>query len=331
MFVESLIVVNVGNNGVTIGILPLILLIILMFLLLGQVVQQRGHLHVVIIIVNRKASMAKVIEPLRQEQKLISYLTGDTKSVAIVFWHGLGDCIQFIHIYQWLQLTYPNIYFDLLIQNGLGQERIFPNAILRNDLNNLEALDYDYVFLIHFPVEGGSITKAELCCETEIGCPKLWEYGEIPGYPRYLKRPTSNLVGIHYQNTALPSVFNPPVEIAEKIWKEVLDAGDIPIELDFRHPYHNPSNEKFPFIDCTVRQAKATMENLLTLISVCKAVIAVPSGPLHCSLAMRPDRVFYIEKGVPIQRFTYWQIPSVNVNNFQEGKVKEWLLNMHSS
>jgi len=272
--------------------------------------------------------MAKVIEPLRQDQKMCAYLDEDNvKRVGIVFWHGLGDCVQFIHIYEWLKKNYPAIHFDIMLQNHLDQQVIFPDAVMMPDLKDLESYDYDYIFLVHFPVEIDGVTKAELCCDLEIGCPKIWEYGEIPNYERnkYESKPRSGLIGLHYQNTALPDVFNPSSEVAEKIWKEVLESGFIPIELDFQHAYHNPVNEQFGFIDCSVRSVKPKITTLLDLISVCEGVIAVPSGPLHCSLAMIPKRVLYMEKHVPVKRFTYWDVPSINLKEYNDGDTSKWL------
>lgn len=269
--------------------------------------------------------MAQVIEPYRQEQKLVDYLTADTKKIGIVFWHGLGDCVQFIHILKFLRDIYRHIKIDVLVQNNLGQEAIFPDAVFLNNLDHLEDMDYDYVFLVHFPVEIEGMTKAELCCETEIGCTKVWEYGQIPGFPRKNFGYPSKLIGIHYHNTALPDVFNPSREVAEKIWNEVLENGFIPIELDFNHPYHNPVNSKHDFIDCTVRRVRGNVNTVLSLINACQGVIAVPSGPLHCSLAMIPRQVLYLEKNIPVKRFTYWNIPSVDVKNYKDGEVKAWL------
>jgi len=270
--------------------------------------------------------MAQVIEPYRQDKKLIEYLADESvKKIGLVFWHGLGDCVQFIHILNFIRGIYTDRKIDIMLQANLGQEAIYPDAVFLNDLNDLENMDYDYIFLIHFPVEIEGMTKAELCCETEIGCTKIWEYGNIPHYTRRNFTARSKLIGIHFHNTALPEVFNPSREVAEKIWNEVLEAGFIPIELDFNHPYHNPVNQKFDFIDCTVRRVKGNVFTLLSLLQYCQGVIAVPSGPLHCSIAMMPMQVLYLEKNIPVKRFTYWDIPSIDVKNYQESKVRMWL------
>lgn len=269
--------------------------------------------------------MPEIIEPYRQELKLIDYLNDDVKKVGIVFWHGLGDCVQFIHILKLLRGTFTTTRFDIMLQANLGQEVIYPDAVFLNDLDHLKEMDYDYIFLIHFPVEIEGMTKSELCCETEIGCTKVWEYGQIPGFPRKNFGHPSRLIGIHYHNTALPDVFNPSRDVAEKIWTEVRESGFIPIELDFNHPYHNPVNEKFDFIDCTVRRVHANVTTLLSLLNACQGVIAVPSGPLHCAMAMIPRQVLYLEKCIPVKRFTYWNIPSVDVKDYKDGQVRDWL------
>ena len=65
-------------------------------------------------------------------------------------------------------------------------------------------------------------------------------------------------------------------------------------------------------------------------MQTCKAIIAVPSGPLHCALSIMSDRVFYLEKEIPINRFIHNEIPSVNIKDdkYEEGKIKQWLLNL---
>ena len=261
----------------------------------------------------------QIIEPLKTDKKLVEYLTEDVKKVGVVFFHGVGDCVQFMTSFDKLKALYPKIQFDLMIQNGLGEEVLFPEAIQTGITEIQEMHEYDYIFLVHFPVETDpTCTKSELCCKTELGITATTGHKKLPVYP-------SKLIGLHFFNTALPDVFNTPPEIAEKVWNEVLDAGFVPIELAFQHVFHNPVNAKYPFIDCTVRRAKADLKTLLGLIEACAGIICSVSGPLHLALANHPERVFYLDKGVPITRFTYYPVPTVNVNNYQEGKVRMWL------
>ena len=271
-------------------------------------------------------SMSKVYEPLSEEKKLVQVLESDTnaKKVAIFFWHGLGDCIQFQDLFTKLELMFQDVQFDMLLQKGLGQETLFPSVVLVDSSTKLEEMDYDYVFKVHFPVEQDpTLTKIELCNKLEIGIPNyISRYNKVrydcASYP-------SRLVGIHYCNTAMPDTFNVPENIAKKIWYEVIEAGFIPIEVEFLHPFHNPVNIQFPFVNCTVRGVEVNIENLFGLIQSCTAILAVPSGPLHCALAMKPERVLYLEREIPINRFTHDPVASIDVKNYKEGSVKEWL------
>ena len=271
----------------------------------------------------------KIVEPLKQDKKLIKYLDENVKKVLIFFWHGLGDLVQFLAPFDVLKSLYPNIQFDLALAEGLDQEEIYPNALLVKgeetiDFSSERFKDYDIIARINFPVETDpNLTKNELCCKAELGISPVWGHKKLPDFP-------SRLIGVHFQNTALPDVFNPSKEVAEKIWNEVLNAGFIPIELEFLHAFHNPQNIKFDFIDCTVRRVEAKISTLLGLLRVCAGVICVVSGPLHCALALMPEKVLYLEKDVPIERFTHLSIPKVNIKDdkFEEGKIKEWLLNL---
>jgi hypothetical protein len=265
----------------------------------------------------------QIIEPDRAEQRLVQYLTEDVKKVGIVFYHGLGDCIQFQILFYHLRKLYPKIHFDIILQPGLGQKPIYPDAI-EAGLSELEQMqDYDYIFLVHFHVEAPPYTKTELCCVKELGIAPISSYTPIPIYP-------NPLIGVHFQNTALPDVFNPSETVAKRIWEIIIEEGFIPIETTIQHVFHNPVNKRFDFVTCSARGAKPAVETLIGLVSACRGIMAVPSGPLHCALSIMPERVLYLEKGVPIERFTYLNIPSVKVTDeeFKEEEVRTWLQNM---
>lgn len=269
--------------------------------------------------------MAKIIETLYQEKKLFQILTEEVqcKKVGIFFWHGLGDCIQFLHILQTLEECFPLITFTMLLQNGLGQESLFKSIHLVDSTIKLEELDYDYIFKVHFPVEQDpNLTKIELCNKLEIGIPDY-----VSKYLTIGHTYSSKLVGVHFCNTAMPDVFNVPRVVANKIWNEILEASYIPIEIHFHHVYDNPVNEKFDFVTRNVRDCKVTTENLFGLLDACFGFIGVPSGPLHYALATKPDKVLYMEREIPITRFTHDEVKSINVNKYEDGSVKKWLSN----
>ena len=269
----------------------------------------------------------KIIEPLKQEEKLAQEIEKTkARKVLIVFWHGLGDLVMFLPVYNALREAFSKVHFCLAVQKGLGFEEIVPWARLidADDLRQLDKFDCDLAAKIHFPVETDpALTKGELCCKLELGINPIAGHGRLP-------QCKSRLIGVHFQNTALPDVFNPSKDIAEKIWNEVLRSGFVPIELAFRHVFHNPKNDKFDFIDCTVRRAVPKISTLLGLMGACAGVICAVSGPLHCAISIMPERTLFLEKRVPINRFTRLSIASIDVNDekYKDGKVEEWLQNL---
>jgi hypothetical protein len=272
--------------------------------------------------------MAKVIDLYKDDHNMTWYLDVMTRempaeqpvSVGIVFWHGLGDCIQFIDLYDCIRSEYPRVGFDIMIQANLGQEYVWPDAVFLDNLDHLADMDYEYIFLVTFPVETDpDLTKSELSNKMEIGLDKYrTEYGK-------LEPARSRLIGIGFQNTALPDVFNVPEEIGKSIWNAIIDEGCVPMEISFEHAYHNPVNKRYDFITCSARGAQPTVGALVHLISSCAGFIGVPSGPLHCALSIDSGRVLYLDKGIPIERFIHDSVPSIDLKAFDEEKVREWL------
>lgn len=277
--------------------------------------------------------MAKVIEPLYNtpegKKTLVDYL-GDpgnpaVKRVMLVFWHGMGDLIMFLNPFYRLCELYPGIQFDLAVQKGLSFEDIVPGAkfITGEDMDRLEALDYDIVAKIHFPMSEGQteLTKGEFCCVHEIGIPPVSGHRLIKGAP-------SRLIGVHYNITCLPDAANPDEATAKLIWDEIREVGFIPIETHFQHVFHNPVNKKFDFVDCSVRNAQARISNLISLMSGLAGFVGVVSGNFHLALAILPsNRIFFLQKHFQLECFTRLPVARANIlpNEYERGAVKKWL------
>jgi len=265
----------------------------------------------------------KFIEPLKEKEKLKEYLdTNLYKKVAIFFGHGLGDCVMFQILLDKLKELYPNISFTMALQKGLDEETIYPDAVFVNSREEAQKLEeFDLVAQINFPVETDPhLTKAELCCKTELGIEPICGHKKLPDFP-------SPIVAVHFNLTALPSLANPSEEVAEKIWREIKEAGLIPIECHFSHVFDNPVNKKFSFVDSTVRNCQAKVSSLIGLLKVSRAFIGVVSGPFHCALSVLPfNRILYLEKDLPLNRFTYEPIKTLDIKNYRDGFVKEWLV-----
>lgn len=263
-----------------------------------------------------------IIEPGKQERKMSSYLEEKPVRVLIIFFHGIGDCFQFASIYDHLRELYPDTHFDIGLQNGLDEEVIFPDAILLNNLENIEE-GYDYTFLIHFPVEIPGLTKSELCCQEELGIEPMSSYKPIREF-------ASPLCGVHFNLTCLPSLGNTPEDVAEKIWNEIKDFGLIPIETHFEHVFHNPENVRYDFVNRHVRDCIPRISTLVGLIQSCGVFIGCVSGNFHTAMATLPhNRICFLKREIPVSRFTNENIKEIDVMNYVDGSIMEWLKSLN--
>ncbi|NQU99899.1 MAG: hypothetical protein HQ538_04125 [Parcubacteria group bacterium] len=244
-------------------------------------------------------------------KKLTEYLK-DGMKVLIRWGHGLGDLLMFLESYEKLKKDYPLVNFHLYTESG--QEELW------GDEKNKDAQDYDLVFSLNFPMaEGSNITKAEKCCIEEIGIePPVKEIVELSKYD-------SPFVALHFFGTALPGSVGCSEEVAKQIWQEVKDFGKIPISCHFEHCWHNPVNQKFGFVDISVRGYQAKISNLIGLIQHSFAFIGVASGPFVVALSVMPERTLYLEKSHPLKTYTKKDIAKVDINNYQVGDVTKFL------
>jgi len=251
-----------------------------------------------------------------KEKKLSEYLK-DGQKVLIRWGHGLGDLLMWLPSYEKLKKDYPQVDFHLYVESG--QEEIW------GDEKDKDSQDYDLVFSLDFPMsEGSDITKAEKCCKEELGIDSPQdEFIKIPKYD-------SPFVACHFQGTALPGSVGCSSEVAKQIWQEIKDFGKIPVECHFKHVFHNPANEKFDFIDISVREYQAKVSSLIGLIQHSSAFVGVASGPLVVALSTIPEKTLYLEKSHPLKTYTKKDIAKVDINDYKPNSVKTWLQNLHS-
>jgi hypothetical protein len=269
-----------------------------------------------------------IIEPLYSDKKLSDYLIDKPKKVGIIFYHGLGDLIMFLNPYAKLKELYPDTEFTLMVQKGLSFEDIVPDAyfLQPGDMENLEKLPYDLIAKIHFPMSEAQIeyTKGEWCCIHELKIPPVCGHRLVP--PK-----ASRLIGVHFNITCLPDACNPDEATAKLIWDEIREAGFIPIETHFEHVFHNPANKKFEFVDCSVRRARATISNLVSLIGDLAGFVGVVSGNFHLALATLPsNRIFFLQKHFKLECFTRLPIVRASIlpGEYNPGEIKKWLLTL---
>jgi len=254
--------------------------------------------------------------------KLAEHLdTGKFRTVLLPFWHGVGDVVMVLPIVEKLRELYPHIEFSLGLCRGLDQEKFVPGAVLLDGDWREKALTlgFDLVFPINFPLEridDLTKTKAEVSCEVEIGIPPVC--GHVPIGAK-------KLVGVCFQCTSVPWMANADLEVAEKIWNDIKEAGYVPIETQFIHCFANPDNQLYSFVDAHVRGCPAKLETLMALLSSCHAFIGTVGGNFHLALSiLGPDRVMLLEKDLKREHFTKENIAIANLKDYQ-GEVKKWL------
>jgi hypothetical protein len=252
---------------------------------------------------------------------LTSHLHKNVKRVLIVFIHGVGDVVMFIEVFKALRTLYPSIHFDLGLAKELDQNSIYPCAVLLDSdwKSQISTMNYDLIFQCRFPMEDPqrpTVTKAELCCEKELGIQPIAKYPQL--VPK-------KIVAVHFNSTAVPTLANAPKNPARRIWEDITLAGFIPIETHFEHVYHDPMNIKFDFVDHHVRVWPARLDTLMALLGASDAFVGVASGNFHLALyILGPSRVMFLERSLKVTQFTKANVATANLNGY-DGEVMTWL------
>ena len=267
-------------------------------------------------------------------RKVADYLSEKPRQVCLVFIHGLGDVVMFVEPLRKLRTLFPETVILLGLQTGVGQVEFFSEyleGVVGITDANVPFEDCDYTFQIHFPMSEsfeGKYTKAELCCEWELGIEKVCSYPywglKTAGAGADVMNP---FVAVHFQATALPFACNPLEDVAREIWNEIRQAGFIPIESFYPHVFANPRNNKFDFITRHVRDLRPDIRQLFGMLAHCGASIGVSSGNFHLSLAALPaERVLYLKKEYDVSCYTRNKlVQQVDVVDYERGSVGRWL------
>ena len=248
--------------------------------------------------------------------------------VLLVFWHGLGDLVMFLEPFLALKNRYPHVILDLAVQKGLGFEEVtadLPNTAVKfidgSFFENLPEDLYDIIADIDFPMSEGQVefTKGEYCCIHELGIPP------VAGH-RKLTQGVNRLVGFHFQITCLPDSANVPYDVAKKVWEETKNAGYIPMETLIPHVFHNPINARYDFINRDLRDMQPKISTLVGVIQNCSHFICCVSGNFHVAMSvLPPERICLLERDFKAECFTKLPIKRVNVKEYRDGEIQQWL------
>lgn len=228
------------------------------------------------------------------KKKLVEYLKDDMRVMIFFDWHGMGDCVMFLPLYKKLKELFPKVSFNLMC--NVGQE-VF---------NEMVDKEHDIYFSITFPefdsrMFGTSLvgmSKPEICAEYELGIP-FDETMEFTWKPEHILKSgipvPENAIGVAFQVTSNPNK-SISEDSAEKIWSMIKEHGYTPIEVHFEHILGNKKNNKYPFVDLTCREYKASIENVIDVISRCKGFIGVNTGTFCMATSMMDGRTLHMYK-----------------------------------
>jgi len=240
------------------------------------------------------------------------------QKILIVFWHGLGDTLMFLQLYEHFKTLYPQHHFDLSLLPGVGQDTFFGTLALPED-KFVE--NHDSCFVISFPmVEGANkMTKSEYCCIAELGIEPLYL-----GLPK-VKIAPNKLVAVHLQGTCLPGSTNPDYVLAKRIWDDIIAAGYVPFDVHFKHVFHNPANEPFTWVNRSCRDLKPDINTLQMILENSMAFVGVASGPFVLAMALNPQKVIYLQKHHTLNCYVKEPIKTINLLKYESVELVEGL------
>jgi len=257
-----------------------------------------------------------------------------------IFDHGLGDLINFLPVwYEFIKQAgiKPILGSSLKRQFDLIDENIVSIDSLFNKRR------YNYVYKILYPdPKDSSIPidvsdeppKPYLCAFYELGMDHfVWKpYHMVNKY----RVDNSKRIGVHlFGHTGMHKKFC-PVEVAEQIWKEVIEAGYEPYEChmtpDFADEY--PDFIEADFMDClnkdcSLRYEKADLKKMIEEIGKCKFFIGIDSGPIYLASALLGlDNIIGLENQKKHNNFLPKHIVTVPVLNYEAGSIYNQLRTM---
>ena len=249
-----------------------------------------------------------------RNKKVVDYLnTGEYKRVLFVFHHGLGDSVMWQPVFEEIKRLYPEL--DIHQSLHCGQDKLFSSTY-----NNGS---YDIVFYLGFPCNEYSkpwLTKAENCCEVEIG---IKHPNTVVRINKVFQSP---FIGTHYFSTSNPKSYGVPESVARRVHDRILDAGMIPLDTDMRHAWANSSNRKFSWNTCAIDATRADTAVLSGVIQRCAGFCGAASGNLLLATALLPvHKILYLKNKLPLATFTRLPILTIDINNYDSGVFDEWL------
>jgi ADP-heptose:LPS heptosyltransferase len=250
-----------------------------------------------------------------------------------IFDHGLGDLINFLPV--WHEFIEQSGMRPTLGSSAKRQfEYIYP-GILNID-KSFDKRKWQYIYKILYPDPKNTAipidisdepAKPYICAYYELGMKEFtWKPYQMTN--RY-KVENSKRIGVHlFGHTGMHKKFC-PVEVAEKIWQEIIDAGYEPFEC---HMTPDFADEYPDFVeadsmdcltpDCSLRYEKADLSKMIEEIGKCRFFIGVDSGPIYLASALLGvDYIIGLENQKKHNNFLPKHIITVPVLGYKSGTI----------
>ena len=257
-----------------------------------------------------------------------------------IFEHGLGDLINFLPV--WREFIEQTGFRSAL---GASEKRqfdfIYPDMLNINESFNIRK--YEYVYKILYPDPKNTSVpidisdepaKPYICAYYELGMSEFtWKPYKM--FNKYANR-NSKRVGVHlFGHTGMHKKFC-PVDVAEQIWQEIIDAGYEPFEChmtpDFAEEYPDfveADSMECLTPDCSLRYETASLGRMIQEIGKCKFFIGVDSGPIYLASALLgTDYIIGLENQKKHNNFLPKHIITVPVLNYEPGTIINQLNSM---
>jgi len=256
-----------------------------------------------------------------------------------IFDHGLGDFINFMPV--WFEFIRQTGVKPTLGSNFKRQFNLIDDVISINSL--FDKRKYDYIYKILYPdPKNSSIpidisdepAKPYICAYHELGMEEFtWKPYKI--FNKYFNK-NSKRIGVHlFGHTGMDKKFC-PVNVAEEIWNEIIEAGYEPYEChmkpDFADEYPDyieADSMECLTPDCSLRYEKADLGKMIEEIGKCKFFIGVDSGPIYLASALLgTDYIIGLENKKKHNNFLPKHIVTVPVLNYKSGTIYKQLNSM---
>jgi len=257
-----------------------------------------------------------------------------------IFDHGLGDLINFMPV--WTEFIRQAGIAPTLGSSAKRQFNLInPNIISFDESFNKRK--YSYIYRILYPDPKNSSIPIDI--SDEPAKPYICAYYEL-GMEEFVWKPfrmnnkfsnkNSKRVGVHlFGHTGMDKKFC-PVNVAEQIWNEIIEAGYTPFECHMTPGFADEYPDYFEAetmecinSDCSLRYEKANLSKMIDEIGKCKFFIGVDSGPIYLASALLgTDYIVGLENQKKHNNFLPKHIVTIPVLNYKSGMILKQLNSM---